>query len=88
METNKTESMEACVTRVWFDKEHIFVQLQNGKNISAPIKQFPRLFNGTDEQRNQYELWNDGKWIHWESLDEDLSAEGFLQNQQQLISRS
>lgn len=25
-----------------------------------------------------FELWENGKWIHWEDLDEDLSAEGFL----------
>jgi|GEM_PF-6137981 len=29
-------------------------------------------------QRKQFELWNDGAWIHWEELDEDLSADGFL----------
>jgi len=26
----------------------------------------------------QYELWKEGQWIHWEKLDEDLFAEGFL----------
>jgi hypothetical protein len=31
----------------------------------------------------KFELWNNGKWIHWEDLDEDLSAEGFLVFQKQ-----
>lgn len=25
-----------------------------------------------------YELWDNGRWIHWEDLDEDLSVENFI----------
>ena len=78
--------MELRVKNVWFDEQNIFVLLENGNEIKTLMDYFPRLKNATKEQRNQYELWNDGKWIHWEDIDEDLSAEGLLQYQQHPIS--
>jgi len=66
----------------------MFVQFKDGKEIGMPLTYFPRLFHATDQQRNEYELWNDGKWIHWEKLDEDLSAEGFLQYDGQTVANS
>jgi hypothetical protein len=29
---------------------------------------------------NNYEIKGGGRWIHWEELDEDISAEGFLKS--------
>ena len=75
--------MELRVKNVWFDDQHIFVLFNDGSEIKAPIKLFPRLKNATKYQRSLYELWNDGKWIHWEEIDEDLSAEEFLKHSQQ-----
>ncbi len=76
--------MNIGLCKVWFDNENIFVQLNDKRVISAPIDLYPRLRNATPQQRNGYELWNQGKWIHWEELDEDLSAEGFLKFENQL----
>lgn len=70
--------MNSGACKVWFDNENIFVQLNDNRIIGAPVKLYPRLDKATLEQRNKYELWNEGKWIHWEELDEDLSIEGFL----------
>ena len=78
--------MEKCVKKVWFDEENIFVLFDDGSEIKAPLELFPRLKNASQYQRNLYELWNNGKWIHWEEIDEDLSAEGFLQYQQHPLS--
>ncbi|HAL82332.1 MAG TPA: hypothetical protein DCO83_08925 [Mucilaginibacter sp.] len=35
---------------------------------------------GTQTQINNYEIKGGGRWIHWEELDEDFSAEGFLKS--------
>lgn len=75
--------MELRVKNVWFDDQHIFVLFDDGREINAPLDFFPRLKHATEVQRSSYELWNDGKWIHWEEIDEDLSAEGFLKHSQQ-----
>ena len=63
---------------VWFDNKRIFAELNDGRIVGTPIEWFPNLTKGTPEQMNQYELWENGRWIHWEALNEDLSAEGFL----------
>ncbi len=70
--------MEIKAKKIWFDDSRIFAELNDGRMIGMPLTWFPRLEHATEQQRNNYELWNDGAWIHWEELDEDLSAEGFL----------
>lgn len=71
--------MNTSICKIWFDEEKIFVQLNDNRIIGAPIDLYPRLKNATQQERIEFDLWNEGKWIHWEKLDEDLSLEGFLQ---------
>lgn len=66
------------ITSVWFNNNNIIVEMSNGKIIETPIKYYPNLSKGTQNQINNYEIKGGGRWIHWEELDEDLSAEGFL----------
>lgn len=63
---------------VWFDETRVYVELNDGRVIGSPLAWFPRLEHATPEQRNHYELVAGGYGIHWEDLDEDLTAEGFL----------
>lgn len=69
---------ELSVKKIEFEEGNICVLFTDGRTIKHPLSWYPQLLKGTEDQRLQYELWNDGKWIHWEALDEDLSAEGFL----------
>ena len=75
--------METYVIKVWFSENDIFVLLKDGQEINTSLEFFPRLKHATEAQRSRYELWNEGKWIHWEEIDEDLSAEGFLKHSHQ-----
>lgn len=61
--------------KVWFEKNLIFVKMADGDTKSVPLKAFPRLYNATPKQRENYNLSPFG--IHWQELDEDLSFEGF-----------
>ena len=56
----------------------IFVDLLDGRTISAPLVWFPKLSQATKEQLNNWELLGDGEGIHWPDLDEDLSVAGLL----------
>jgi hypothetical protein len=67
------------ISSVWFNENNICVKMSDGKIIETPIQLYPNLRKGTFEQINNYEIKGGGKWIHWKELDEDLSAEGFLQ---------
>lgn len=75
--------MNISVCKIWFDNERIVVQLNDKRVINAPLELYPRLKKATPEQRSEFELWEQGKWIHWEKLDEDLSAEVFLKYEKQ-----
>jgi hypothetical protein len=56
----------------------IFVELLDGRTISAPLVWFPRLSQAKKEQLDNWELLGDGEGIHWPELDEDLSVAGLL----------
>jgi hypothetical protein len=66
---------EARAVNVWFDDDNIWLGLEDGRQVSAPLAFYPRLLNASKEQRENYELIGPGIGIHWEDLDEDLSVE-------------
>jgi hypothetical protein len=66
------------IKKVWFDEARIFLELSDGRVIGTPIAWYPNLRKGTLKQMQQFEVWGNGTWLHWEELDEDLSLEGFL----------
>lgn len=59
-----------------FDDFYIYLYTDDGRVGALPLKSFPRLYNATPPQREQYALGPFG--IHWPELDEDLSYEGFF----------
>ena len=56
----------------------IFVELLDGRTISAPLVWFPKLAEAKKAQLENWELLGDGEGIHWPDLDEDLSVNGLL----------
>jgi len=64
----------ASATDVYFDDKRLHVRLSDGREISAPLEWFPRLYRATNEQRQQWELIGRGVGIHWEEIDEDISV--------------
>jgi hypothetical protein len=61
---------------VRFDENSVWVELSDGRSISAPLAWFPRLLKASSKQRLEFELSLNG--IHWEALDEDISISGLL----------
>ena len=66
----------ASASDVYFDDTHMHVRLSDGREISAPLEWFPRLYHATKQQRQQWELIGCGVGIHWEEIDEDISVAG------------
>lgn len=62
--------------RLWFSTERIFLETKKGAVKSMPLEWFPRLLNATVEEREMYELSESG--VHWETIDEDISFDGFF----------
>lgn len=72
------------VKSVWFSQNNIFVEMTDGRVVFEPVKSYPNLSKGTEKQLSNYSIEGGGRWVHWEELDEDLSAEGFLMMQNQI----
>jgi hypothetical protein len=74
----ETELPNIRVRQVAVTEDELVVGLMDGRTISVPLAWFPRLLNGTPEQRAHWQLIGAGYGIHWPDLDEDLSTEGLL----------
>ena len=50
----------------------------DGRVLSVPLTWYPRLLHGTIQERETFELLDEGRMIHWPILDEDLTVAGIL----------
>lgn len=69
-------SISVSATSVRFDPDSMWVDLSDGRVIGVPLAWFPRLMDGTAEQREQVRISSRG--LHWDALDEDISVAGLL----------
>lgn len=56
----------------------LHVDLSDGRTISVPLAWYPRLAHAMADERERWRLIAQGRGIHWESIDEDISVEGLL----------
>jgi len=63
---------------VSFSDDTLTVGLGDGRTVSVPTRWFPRLFNATPQERNDWELIGGGIGIHWEAIEEDVSVASLL----------
>jgi len=59
-------------------EDDLSVLLADGRRISVPLVDFPRLLRASPAERAHFELIGDGQGIHWPDVDEDLSVDGLL----------
>ena len=78
MNTSTVEVRSAAATQLTVTEDTLTVELSDGRSISVPLAWYPRLLNGTIEERNRWRLIGQGQGIHWPELDEDVSVENLL----------
>jgi hypothetical protein len=66
------------VAEVKCSEDELHVRLLDGRTISVPLAWYPRLFNATKRQRENWQIIGGGFGIHWPEVDEDISTEGLL----------
>jgi len=71
-------SSEALAVEVSCSDDALSVVLDDGRTVSVPLVWFPRLFNASHKERNDWELIGGGLGIHWEAVDEDISVASLL----------
>ncbi len=75
---NIVEIDQPRIIELMVTDETITAQLADGRTISVPLAWSWRLSNATPEQRNNFEIIGSGQGVHWEEIDEDISAIGML----------
>lgn len=69
------------ISNVRVDEANLFIELADGRVVSAPIAWYPRLAHGRTAERDEWRLIAGGRGIHWPALDEDVSVENLLNGQ-------
>ena len=64
------------ITKIWITNTAIWIRTDDGKEACELFSDYPRLRNASQKQRLDYVADDFG--IHWDTLDEDLSFEGFF----------
>jgi hypothetical protein len=78
MSSLAAEQKEPRARSVTVTEESLAVDLVDGRTIIVPLVWYPRLWHGKAEERNRFEIFGDGTYIHWSDLDEDLTVAGLL----------
>lgn len=66
------------ITKVWFDKNRIYIETDKGTTFSRPLEAFPRLLEATPHQRKKFKIGNFGDDIRWEEVDDDIHISSFM----------
>jgi hypothetical protein len=69
---------ELLAIDISFDNGNMTVELTDGPSLTIPLDWYPRLFHGTQEERQNWRLLGDGYAIEWPDLDEHIEMEGLL----------
>lgn len=78
LRTSTIEIEVPFVENVTMTEDTLCVDLRDGRSISVPLAWYPRLLHASSDERKRWRLIGRGVGIHWEDLDEDISAEGLL----------
>ncbi len=78
--------MTISATAVRFDDHTMWVELSDGRTLGVPLAWFRRLLHASPAQREHVEIGHTG--LHWEALDEDISAAGLLAGRRDMTGRS
>jgi hypothetical protein len=76
--STSTVKVEPVAVDVSFTADALRVVLVDGREVSAPLAWFPRLFEATESQRAHWRFIGRGVGIHWPDVDEDISVESLL----------
>jgi hypothetical protein len=65
-------------TAVRCDERWLIVTLSTGREVRAPLADYPRLAQATPDQRMNARIEGHGTSIHWPDVDEDIGVDHLL----------
>jgi hypothetical protein len=78
MSTLVIDSAGSRAMAVQLTADALVVDLADGRTVSVPLAWYPRLLQGSPEERAHHRFIGEGEGIHWPDLDEDISVENML----------
>src|SRR3990170_2239153 len=78
MTSSATEARAPLAQRVVVTNDTLQVDLLDGRSLSVPLSWYPRLAQGSQTERQHWQLIGRGEGIHWPELDEDISVANLL----------
>ena len=60
---------------LYIGEREFAVLLSDGRRMVVPYACFPRLAQATPQQRRHFEMYSDGKMLHWPEIDEDVEVQ-------------
>lgn len=78
MSSSANSVYQPLATGVTITDEKLIVELSDGREITAPIRWYPRLENASSKELAEWELVAKGQGIHWDVIDEDISVSALL----------
>ena len=88
MSSSGVDIQEARALSLNLSDEALSVDLVDGRTVIVPLVWYPRLWYGSKQERNNFEIFGDGAYIHWPDLDEDLTVAGLLEGKRSAESGS
>ena len=79
MSSSGVDIQEARALSLSLSDEALSVDLVDGRTVIVPLVWYPRLWHGSKHERNNFEIFGDGAYVHWPELDEDLTVAGLLE---------
>ncbi len=86
MTSSTLELQIPAIRAVQVSSTTLTFEVEDGRSVSAPLIWYPRLADGTPEERENWRLIGAGYGVHWPDLDEDISIEALLQGRRSLES--
>ena len=68
------------IEKIWLTQTAVWIRTEDGREACELFDDYPRLKNASVEHLCDYDYDEFG--IHWKTLDEDLSFEGFFDKQE------
>ncbi|HTA30159.1 MAG TPA: DUF2442 domain-containing protein [Candidatus Cybelea sp.] len=78
MTTLIIDSAASKATAARVTEDTLVVDLADGRTVSVPLAWYPRLLQGSPDERAHHRLIGEGEGMHWPDLDEDISVENLL----------
>jgi hypothetical protein len=78
MTTLVIDKATSRATAARLTEDTLVVDLADGRTVSVPLAWYPRLLQGSPDERANHRFIGEGEGIHWPDLDEDISVENIL----------